>query len=172
MAQYTRMVIVLLAGSLLLPALVATADDVPDTGGPVAVPAPRAVEKKPEVKPVAAFPPAFVEMEMTSIAAGIGLSWGSGTLSFEGRDYDFALKGLSLVDLGASSGVSVGDVQNLESLSDFEGRYVAFETAAAAGVGVSAVTMRNYKGVVITLQSDLQGAQLSLAAEGLTIALK
>lgn len=178
MCQNVRTLVVLLAGLLLLPAVIATADDT-GAGGSVAVPPPRA-QKTPEPvtphqeppKPVTLFAPAFVELEMTTIAIGIGASWGSGTLSFEGRGHDFGLKGLSLLDFGASSAVSVGDVYNLESLSDFEGHYVAFKAAAAAGTGVSTVTMRNAKGVVITLRSDLQGLQLALASQGLTIALK
>ena len=112
-----------------------------------------------------------MRLETTSIAAGIGVSWGDGTLTFQGRDYDFELKGISLIDLGASSSVSVGDVQNLENLADFEGTYVAVEAAGAAGSGASAVTMRNENGVVITLNSELQGVQLALATQGLRITL-
>jgi len=178
MCQNVRTLVVLLAGLLLLPAVIATADDT-GAGDSVPVPPPR-VQKTPEPvtphqeppKPVTLFAPAFVELEMASIALGIGVSWGSGTLSFEGHDYDFTLKGLSLLGLGASSAISVGDVQNLESLSDFEGRYIVFKAAAAAGAGVSTAKMRNAKGVVITLQSDLQGAELALATQGLMIALK
>ena len=173
MRQTIRTLIVISASLLLLPAMTASADTGAE-GGSVPVPAPRKQAPPPQEtpKPVTAYAPAFVELEMTSIAIGIGASWGSGTLSFEGRDYAFGVKGLSVLDLGASAAVSVGDVQNLDSLSDFEGRYVAFNAAAAAGAGVSSVTMRNGKGVVITLQSDLKGVQLALAGQGLTISLK
>lgn len=176
MIQNTRTLIALMAGLLLLPTVTVTADDIEaddiEQGRSVVVPPPRETPPRETPKPVTAFAPAFVELEMASIALGIGVSWGSGTLSFEGHDYDFALKGLSLLGLGASSSVSVGDVQNLESLSDFEGRYIEFKAAAAAGAGVSTAKMRNAKGVVITLQSDLQGAELALAIQGLMIALK
>ncbi len=167
----TRTLIALMAGLLLLPTVTVTADDI-EPGPSVVVPPPRETPPREAPKPVTAFAPAFVELEMASIALGIGVSWGSGTLSFEGHDYDFTLKGLSLLGLGASSAISVGDVQNLESLSDFEGRYIVFKAAAAAGAGVSTAKMRNAKGVVITLQSDLQGAELALATQGLMIALK
>ena len=43
---------------------------------------------------------------------------------------------------------------------------------AAAGKGASALTMRNEKGVVITLQSDVTGAQLTLGAQALTVEFK
>jgi hypothetical protein len=121
--------------------------------------------------PVTAPPPPFVSLESTSIAAGVGFSWGGGTLTFEGRPHSFSAKGLTLGGLGASTASGIGDVSNLERLDDFEGTYVAVGAGAAAGAGASAVTMRNEHGVVITLRSDLQGAQLNLGAEGVSIAL-
>jgi hypothetical protein len=121
---------------------------------------------------VTAPPPPFVELERKSIAAGIGISWGGGTLTFEGRPYAFSVKGLSLGDLGASRTSALGDVRNLESLADFAGHYVAVGAGAAAGPGAGAIAMRNEKGVVITLRSDIEGVQLSLGPEGLTIALE
>ena len=70
-------------------------------------------------------------------------------------------------------GVSAsGGVDNLDDISDFEGRYVALEAGAAAGVGVSTLTMRNEKGVVITLDSNVKGAQLTLGAQGLSVELR
>ena len=122
-------------------------------------------------KPVTAAPPPWVQIQSTAIAAGVGIRWGEGTLSFEGESYAFSIKGVSLGDLGASSLSAVGNVGNLEKISDFEGTYVAVEAGVAAGAGVSAQTMRNEKGVVITLRSDVRGAQLTLGAEGLRIAL-
>jgi hypothetical protein len=170
----TQIIVAALAALLFIPAL-ASADE----AGPaddVVVPAPRsqpvpAQRSQPAPKPVTAAPPSFVRLKTTSIAAGIGISWGDGSLTFEGRNYDFELKGVSLIDLGASSSVSVGDVHNLENLADFEGTYVAVGAAGAAGAGASAVTMRNENGVVITLNSELQGVQLALATQGLRITL-
>jgi hypothetical protein len=49
---------------------------------------------------------------------------------------------------------------------------VAVEAAAAIGKGASALTMRNEHGVVITLDSRLTGAQLTLGAQGLDIELQ
>jgi hypothetical protein len=42
----------------------------------------------------------------------------------------------------------------------------------AAGIGGSAVAMRNQHGVVINVRSELQGVALELGAEGLSISLK
>ena len=64
MRQSVRIVIVLLAG-LLLPAVTATAD-ADEKGAPVPVPAPRKAVPQETPKPVTAFAPAFVELEMTA----------------------------------------------------------------------------------------------------------
>jgi len=173
MRLITQIIIAAIAALLIMPTI-ASADET-DPADDVVVPAPRSTPKPPPPapakKPVSAVPPAFVQLQTTSIAAGIGISWGDGIVTFEGRDYDFKLKGISLIDLGVSSSVSVGDVHNLESIADFAGTYVAVEAAGAAGAGASAITMRNENGVVITLNSELQGVQLALAAKGLKITL-
>ena len=63
----------------------------------------------------------------------------------------------------------MGGVENLNSVSDFEGHYVAVGASATMGKGVGTVTMRNDKGVTLTLQAKSRGAQLSLAAKSITI---
>ena len=121
---------------------------------------------------VTAPPPAHVNLETTSIAAGLGVSWGDGTLSFEGKRYPFSVKGLSLGDLGAAKIVATGGVENIQSVSDFEGQYMALEAGASAGKGASVVTMRNSKGVTLTLETENSGAQLTLAAKGISVSLQ
>ena len=152
----------------LVPLAGALADDV--GGGEVIM-----IEKQTAVvvaeQPVTAPPPPFVEFDTTSIAAGIGARFGDGTLLVGGQEYKFSVKGVSLGDVGVASIVGSGHVENLENVSDFEGRYVAVEAGASAGIGVSTVTMRNEKGVVITLKSDVKGVQLVLGAKGLNVSL-
>ncbi len=121
---------------------------------------------------VTAPPPAHVTLKTTSIAAGLGLSWGSGTLSFEGNRYDFSVKGLSLGDLGVAKIVAGGSVANMQSVSDFEGTYLAVEAGAAFVKGASTLTMRNSKGVTLTLEAENQGVQLTLAAKGIVVTLR
>lgn len=153
----------------------AWADEMDEGGFPVEQPRmqpPPPPPPEPMAKPVtAAPPPHVVALQTTSIGAGIGLSWGDGTLLFEGERHAFSVKGMSLGELGAAKAIASGRVQNLDRLSDFAGRYVAVEAGGALGVGASALTMRNQHGVVIQLQSSIQGAQLKLGAEGLSIAL-
>jgi len=144
----------------------AQADDL--GGEDIDVPAPAAVV---EEEPVTAPPPPYVSMESMSIAAGIGLSWGEGVLTFEGQRHAFSVKGLSLIDLGVAKLISEGAVSNLEALSDFEGHYAAVEAGAAAGVGASVLSMRNEHGVVIRLRADVEGIALALGPEGFRITL-
>ena len=155
-----------------LPLAVALADE-PGAGDVIMIQKERAVVAAvPAEEPVSAPPPPFVELESTAIAAGIGARFGEGTLLVAGQEHPFTVKGLTLGDLGVSRISASGGVENLDDISDFEGRYVALEAGAAAGVGVSTLTMRNEKGVVITLDSDVKGAQLTLGAQGLSVELR
>jgi len=45
-------------------------------------------------------PSATIKIKAKSVAAGAGVSWGDGTLVFQGKDYPITLSGLSLLDLG------------------------------------------------------------------------
>lgn len=123
-------------------------------------------------EPVSAPPPPYVEFESTAIAAGLGARTGEGTLLVAGQEHPFRVRGISLGDLGISRISAEGPVANLEDLSAFEGHYVAVEAGAAAGVGASTLKMRNQNGVVITLESEVKGFQLTLGAQGLDIELR
>ena len=113
-----------------------------------------------------------VRIESTSIALGIGVTWGDGILTYEGKEYHFSVSGLSVVDLGVASVTATGEVYNLTNLEDFEGNYAAGEAGAVVGGGASIAEMRNQSGVKIKLDSTQSGAKLTLAAEGIDIDLK
>ena len=117
-------------------------------------------------------PSAKVSIESTSIAAGIGVSWGDGKLSFKGKDYPFAIDGLSLVDWGISKASAVGDVYNLTDVSKLAGNYVAGEAGFALAGRMGGMVLRNQNGVVIHLRSVSQGAKLQLGTSGLKITMK
>jgi len=123
-------------------------------------------------QPVTAPPPPYVELEARRVAAGVGFHWGGGTLSFEGRQHAFRVKGVSLMDVGVAKTIAEGHVEGLSKLSDFEGRYVAVEAGIAAGKGASRRVLRNEHGVVIRLSSELTGVAVTLGAEGFQIALQ
>jgi hypothetical protein len=119
-----------------------------------------------------ATPAAKVSIESTSIAAGIGVSWGDGKLSFKGKDYPFSVDGLSLVDWGISKVNATGDVYNLTDTSKFAGTYVAAEAGLTLAGGMGGMVLRNANGVIIHLRSVSQGAQLQLGTSGLIIKMK
>jgi hypothetical protein len=116
-------------------------------------------------------PSGKISIETMSVAAGIGLSWGNGTLKFDGREYRFSVDGVSFVDFGVSKSSAAGDIYNLARLAEFEGNYVAAEANLAIGGGVGCMALRNSNGVVIRLNSVFQGARLHLGSSGINIKL-
>jgi hypothetical protein len=66
-------------------------------------------------------PSATIELSGGSVAAGIGYTWGNGTLIFEGKKYPIKVQGLSVVHVGASDYTASGTVYNLKKLSDING---------------------------------------------------
>jgi len=119
-----------------------------------------------------ATPAAKVSIESTSIAAGIGVSWGDGKLSFKGKDYPFSVDGLSLVEWGISKVNATGDVYNLTDTSKFAGTYVAAEAGLTLAGGMGGMVLRNQDGVILHLRSVSQGARLTLGTSGLIIKMK
>jgi len=117
-------------------------------------------------------PSGKVWVESRSVAIGIGVSWGDGKLTFQGKDHTFEVKGLSVVDLGVSKVTATGEVFNLKKLSDFNGNYVAGEAGATMGAGAGAAIMKNQNGVVMKLTGTGQGIQLTLAGSGVDVKLK
>lgn len=113
-----------------------------------------------------------VAIQSTSIAAGVGVQWGDGSLKYNGKTYPFSLQGLNVIGIGYSEVKAEGAVTSLTKLEDFEGVYAAAEAGATAGSGTSTITMKNPHGVTISLHTIEEGAKLSLAAGGVNISLK
>jgi hypothetical protein len=116
-------------------------------------------------------PDGTVSIKETSAAAGVGATWGSGTLTYKGKTYPFRVRGLQAGDVGVATIEATGDVYHLKSLSDFDGTYAAVGAAAAAGPGAGASIMRNDRGVVVELRSKREGAQLKAGVDGLRMEL-
>src|SRR5512143_2361281 len=98
-------------------------------------------------------PAGTVSIDLTSLAAGVGTSWGSGVLRYQGNTYRFRVTGLTVGDVGISTVSAVGNVYNLNKPSDLGGNYAAVGAGIAVAGGVSGVTMQNQKGVRIQLYS-------------------
>ena len=114
-------------------------------------------------------PAGEVTIKTTRVAAGIGFTWGDGTLKFQGKGYKFKVKGLNMISLGVTTNSAKGEVYNLENLSDFPGRYYAVEGGATLIKGSSGLVLKNSKGVVLNLKAEQKGVDLKLGDEGLSI---
>jgi len=117
-------------------------------------------------------PSGSVEMSSSAVAVGVGVTWGDGTLSYQGQKYAFSVNGLSVVDLGISTVTATGQVSNLNKIEDFSGNYAAGEAGIAVAGGPSDVIMKNEHGVVLRLHGSQQGVRLTLAAQGVSLKLK
>lgn len=116
-------------------------------------------------------PSATIELSGGAVAAGIGYSWGSGTLVFQGKKYPLKVSGLSIVNVGASEYTATGVVLHLTQVADIGGNYVAGEAGATLAGGGSLMSMKNDRGVVINMTTTRTGLQLTLAPTGMKIEL-
>jgi hypothetical protein len=117
-------------------------------------------------------PDATVRLEGKSVAAGVGFSWGKGTLTYKGKHYPFSIDGLSVGDVGVSSITATGKVYHLKSVDDFSGQYTAVAAGATVGGGGSVGSMKNANGVVMNLTSTTRGVKLKIAVEGIKVSIE
>jgi hypothetical protein len=117
-------------------------------------------------------PTGHVTFSGGSVAAGVGFTWGGGTLSFNGSQYPFTVTGLSVVDVGVANIDGTGDVYGLHSVGDFSGTYAAAAAGATVAGGGSLAALENQNGVRIYFHSTTAGLKLNLSANGVTINLK
>src|SRR3954454_5477025 len=80
-------------------------------------------------------PDGTVRLSSGSVAAGIGFSWGSGVLTYQGKDYPFDVSGLSVADVGISKAEASGSVYHLKNLADFSGNYTGVSAGATVAGG-------------------------------------
>jgi hypothetical protein len=124
--------------------------------------------------PVAAdaTPDGTVTLKGGSVAVGIGYTWGHGELKSRDGSHEFSIKGVSVVDVGATDYSATGVVYNLHDLSDFAGNYVAAGAGITVAGGGTAVYLKNEHGVVIKLISTDVGLKFTLSADGVHVALR
>src|SRR5438552_18155339 len=110
-----------------------------------------------------------------SFAAGIGFSWGSGTLTYKGKSYPVKVKGLSVGKVGITKASAYGKVYNLKHLQDFNGHYnVGAEgtRGVTLGAGKSGTLMSNQAGVIVRISSTQQGVAVNATGGGVDMQLK
>ena len=120
-------------------------------------------------------PDGVLRLSGGSFAAGIGFSWGGGTLTYKGRDYKVSVNGLSLGRVGITGASAYGEVYNLKELRDFNGHYHA-GGAGRRGVtlasGQMGTAMTNQAGVRVLLASTQRGVDVNLSGGGVDMKLK
>ncbi len=135
-----------------------------------------AIGAAPSSTPVAegAIPSAYVWFSGGAVAAGIGYTWGHGTLYFskDQKQYKFKLSGVSVVDVGGAAISAEGEVYNLASPGDLSGDYAAVTAGVTVVEGGSLVYLKSQKGVVIKLHSQTGGLRFNLSANGVKITLQ
>lgn len=112
-----------------------------------------------------------VRLKSTSIGVGFGLSWGSGTLEYDGVEVPFTTRGYKIADVGVMQIRPSGTVSNLEDIEDMDGQFSAADGALTVGAGGAVLTMKNENDVVMTLSGLSYGLGMTLAAEGMYVTL-
>jgi hypothetical protein len=123
------------------------------------------------VPTTAQVPDGVIELSGGSVAAGIGFSWGSGTLIFQGKRYPLKVSGFTLASVGITDYTAAGNVTGLRTAQDINGVFSSVAAGATLGGGGNIAAMRNQNGVVIQMTSTTAGLSLTLAAEGVKISI-
>jgi hypothetical protein len=116
-------------------------------------------------------PDATIVVSGWTAAIGVGLSSGSGTLTYQGKEYELKVSGMELGGVGISSGTASGNVYNLQNVEDINGQYSGLAAGAMVGAGAGALGMRNDKQVIIRVTTKAKGARLKMGASGMTLEL-
>ena len=116
-------------------------------------------------------PDATLKLSAGSVAAGIGISWGSGTLIFQGQRYPLKVSGFTLSSVGITDYTAAGNVRGLRTAQDINGVYTSVAAGATLGGGGNIAAMKNQNGVMIQMSTTTAGLSLTLAAEGVRISM-
>jgi hypothetical protein len=118
-------------------------------------------------------PSGTIRIEIVSGGFIIGAAGGSGTLTYQGKQYPISIGGLSLgATIGAAKTELIGHVYNLANASDIAGTYTAVEAGFAIAGGKKIARLRNSKGVVLRLRGRQIGLEVTLDLSGMEIWLK
>ena len=120
-------------------------------------------------------PDATLRLSGGSFAAGIGFNWGSGTLTYHGKDYPVKVKGLSVGKVGITSSSAYGEIFNLKHLQDFNGHYnvgAAGTRGVTLGGGKSGTLMTNQAGVIVRISSTQKGVNVNATGGGVDMQIQ
>jgi hypothetical protein len=114
-----------------------------------------------------------IQIEIVRAGFIVGVSGGSGTLTFKGKRYPLNIGGVSVgATVGASKAVLSGTVSNINSPADIAGTYGAAGAGLSVVSGARAARLRNAKGVVLEVRGQQTGLEFSADLSGMQIGLK
>jgi len=117
-------------------------------------------------------PDATLDLSGGSVAAGIGFSWGGGTLHYKGKDYPIKVSGMSLGKVGLSKATARGNVYNLKHLRDFDGNYTSTGVGMTLAGGRAATAMKNQHSVKVAVYSTTKGLDVTVGGAGVEMSIK
>jgi hypothetical protein len=120
-------------------------------------------------------PDATLRLSGGSFALGIGFRWGSGTLTYKGKDYPVKVNGLSAGKVGMTGVSANGEVFNLKHLQDFNGHYnvgAAGTRGVTLGSGKAGTLMTNQAGVIVRLSATQKGVDVNATGGGVDMQLQ
>ncbi len=120
-------------------------------------------------------PDATLRLSGGSFALGIGFRWGSGTLSYKGKDYPVKVNGLSVGKVGMTGSSAYGEVFNLKHLQDFNGHYNvggAGTRGVTLGSGKAGTVMTNQAGVIVRVSATQQGLDVNATGGGVDMQIQ
>jgi hypothetical protein len=98
---------------------------------------------------------------------------GGGLLNYRGQNYPFAIGGLGIGGIGASTIDATGEVYNLNDISQFPGAYGQARYGFALGrASAGDLWLQNRAGVIMHLKAQRTGLMLSLGGDALVIAMR
>jgi hypothetical protein len=120
-------------------------------------------------------PDATLRFKGGSFALGIGFRWGSGTLTYKGKDYPVKVNGLSVGKVGMTDVSAYGEVFNLKHLQDFNGHYnVGAQGTRGVTIakGQAGTLMTNQAGVIVRISATQTGLDVNATGGGVDMQIQ
>jgi hypothetical protein len=120
-------------------------------------------------------PDATLRFSGGSFALGIGFRWGSGTLTYKGKNYPVKVNGFSVGKVGVTGSSAYGEIFNLKHLQDFNGHYNvggAGTRGVTLGSGKAGTLMSNQAGVIVRLAATQQGLDVNVTGGGVDMQIQ
>lgn len=112
----------------------------------------------------------MTQVQAAFIGSGGG---GHGTLYYQGREYPFAVGGLGIGGIGASTIDATGEVYKLNNISQFSGAYAQGRYGYVIGTKSGGdLWLQNDAGVIMHLKAKREGLMLSLGGDAVVIKMQ